>query len=242
MFYFYIMSPPTIWGPAVWTLFHTLAEKINPNAYESTIHSMFYMFVRICKYLPCPECSKDASRFLAKINLTNYKTKNEFKNMLYLFHNWVNSKKGKSLFNYANMNKYNNLNLVVVINNFIDKYNTKGNMSLLAESFQRTLVVKDFISWFKSKARAFVKPMLNVEPNIQTNIEANVEANIPANIETNVEPILEPNIPANIETNVEPILEPNIPANIETNVEPNIPANIETNVEPNIQTNVEPIL
>ena len=163
------MSPPEIWGPPIWTLFHTLIEKINPNAYPFVIGSMFNMIVRICKFLPCPECSKDATNFLAKINLSDYKTKLEFKNMFYLFHNWVNSKKRKPLFNYGNINQYANRNLILVINNFISKYNTKGNMNLLTDSFNRGFVIRDFIAWFRGNSRAFVDPplttpLLVVEP------------------------------------------------------------------------------
>jgi hypothetical protein len=154
------MSPPEVWGPAVWTLFHTLAEKINPDAYRYVIGSMFGIIVQICKVLPCPDCSRDASQFLAQIKLDDYKTKVDFKNLIYLFHNWVNAKKRKPLFNYANMYKYEHLNLTLVIKDFIAKYNTKGNMKLLTESFQRGFVVKNFISWFKTYSRAFVKPVI----------------------------------------------------------------------------------
>jgi len=170
------MSPPEVWGPAVWTLFHTLIEKLNPQAYPYVMGSMFGMIVKICKVLPCPECSRDASNFLAKINLKDYKTKDEFKNMLYLFHNWVNAKKRKPLFNYINMNKYSNLYLPFVINDFIAKYNTKGNMKLLAESFQRSFVVKDLISWFKANANAFIRPpIVNVQQNNTQPLESVVE-------------------------------------------------------------------
>jgi len=173
MFNSYIMSPPEVWGPAVWTLFHTLIEKMNTNAYPYVIHSTFGMIVRICRVLPCPDCSRDASKFLAKINLKDYKTKNEFKNMLYLFHNWVNAKKRKPLFNYANINKYANLHLPFVINNFIANYNTKGNMKLLTESFQRSFVVKDFISWFKTNSRVFIQPsIINILQNINQPLES----------------------------------------------------------------------
>ena len=150
------MSPPEIWGPPVWILFHTLIEKLNPYLYSRVIHSMFDIIVKICRVLPCPNCSNDASNFLAKINLNEYKTKEDFKNMLYLFHNWVNAKKRKPLYNYSNMNNYSKLNLISVINNFITKYNTKGNMKLLTESFQRNFVIKDFMNWFKKYSRAFM--------------------------------------------------------------------------------------
>lgn len=164
------MSPPEVWGPAVWTLFHTLIEKMNPDTHSNVIESTFGMIIRICKVLPCPDCSRDASIFLAKLNLKDYKTKIKFKNVIYLFHNWVNAKKRKPLFNYTNMDKYSNLHLSHVINNFIAKYNTKGNMKLLSESFQRSLVIKDFISWFKTHSQVFIKPVImnmpknNVEP------------------------------------------------------------------------------
>jgi hypothetical protein len=200
MFNSYIMSPPEVWGPPVWTLFHTLIEKMHPDAYPYVINSTFGIITRICKVLPCPECSRDASNFLAKINLKDYKTKTEFKNMLYLFHNWVNAKKRKPLFNYANMNKYANLHLQFVINNFLANYNTKGNMKLLTESFQRSFIVKDFISWFKTNYRVFITPPIITPPVInilqnnnqkletteketQTMVEKNVEEASSSNVE-----------------------------------------------------------
>jgi len=169
------MSPPEVWGPAIWTLFHTLIEKMNPDAYTHVINSMFNMIVKICKYLPCPECSKDASNFLAKIKISDYKTKQDFKNMLYLFHNYVNAKKRKQLFNYTNMDKYANLNLNVVINNFIKNYNTKGNMNLITESFQRSFVIKDFVKWIKYYSRAFTTPKTNKVSRINNNEQNVVE-------------------------------------------------------------------
>jgi hypothetical protein len=164
------MAPPETWGPPIWTLFHTLIEKLNPKAYTAVIGSLFNIIVRICKFLPCPECSKDATNFLAKIKVSDYKTKTEFKNMFYLFHNWVNAKKRKPMFNYGNINQYANRDLNLVINNFISKYNTKGNMNLLTDSFNRGFVIRDFLAWFKGNYRAFVEPPLTaplLEPKVK---------------------------------------------------------------------------
>ena len=97
------MSPPEVWGPAVWSLFHTLAERVNAHIYPYIARQMFKMIVRICGFLPCPECSNDASNFLAKIKIENLKTKEDFKKTFYLFHNYVNAKKRKPLFNYSNI-------------------------------------------------------------------------------------------------------------------------------------------
>jgi len=165
------MSPPEIWGPAVWRLFHTLSERINENAYSVLAPQLFNFIVRICKFLPCPECSNDASNFLAKIKISDMKNKTEFKNTFYLFHNWVNAKKRKPLYNYSNMGIYNQYRLVDVVNNFIANYHTKGNMKLLTESFQRKLIISDFKRWFTYSINGFM-PIISVPqplPQIDNN-------------------------------------------------------------------------
>ena len=155
------MSPPEVWGPAVWRLFHTLSERLNDNAFNALSPQLFGFIVRICKFLPCPDCSNDASIFLAKIKFSNIKNKIEFKNTFYLFHNWVNAKKRKPLFNYGNINIYSRYRLFDVLNDFYAKYQTKGNMKLLNESFQRQFVVKDFNNWIKHTITAFL-PAINI--------------------------------------------------------------------------------
>ena len=161
------MSPPEVWGPAVWTLFHTLAEKMHENAYIQLSPYLFNFIVRICKFLPCPDCSTDASKTLASVKLSNYKTKNEFKEFIYLFHNKINHKLRKQLYNYGNINIYSRYNTISVINNFINNYQTKGNMKLLTESFQRKLIITDFKKWITSVMPVFL-PELNVQRQIQS--------------------------------------------------------------------------
>ena len=106
------MPPPEVWGPAVWTLFHALAEKINVNAYPYVFPSLFNIIVKISKYLPCPECANDASIFLAKVKVSELKTKDSLKAMLCVFHNTVNAKKRKPIFHYSNIGIYGKYNLI----------------------------------------------------------------------------------------------------------------------------------
>jgi hypothetical protein len=174
------MPPPEVWGPAVWTLFHTLAEKINVNAYPVVFPSLFNMIVKICRYLPCPECSSDASKFLAKVKVSDLKSKESLKAMLCVFHNTVNAKKRKPIFHYSNIGIYGKYNLIWVINNFISKYQTKGNMKLLTESFQRQFVINNFKVWFQRFYKAFAEvpavveePVTHVEEPV-THVEEHV--------------------------------------------------------------------
>jgi hypothetical protein len=164
------MPAPEIWGPAVWNLFHTLIEQLNEDAYQVIAPQMYAQFVKICKFLPCPDCASDATNFLAKVNLTHIKSKVEFRNTFYLFHNWVNARKRKQLFNYGNILIYGKYNIIVVINKFLSVYHTKGNMKMLNESFQRSLIVTTFRSWFTSVIGAFM-PAPKVEQPIAIEVK-----------------------------------------------------------------------
>jgi hypothetical protein len=188
------MSPPEVWGPAVWTLFHTLSEKIHEQSYHTISRQLFYMIIRICRFLPCPECSTDASNFLAKIKFSDIQTKIQLKNFLYLFHNHVNAKKRKRLFNYRNIDIYSRANIMNVINNFISKYQTKGNMKLIAESFQRQLIIKDFKNWFVGNIKAFI-PKVAIPPQLP-NVDILESNKVIAIEDTNniIEVILEENV------------------------------------------------
>jgi len=173
------MSPPEVWGPAVWRLFHTLSGRLSDATYNALSPQLFNQIVRICRFLPCPECSNDASNFLAKIKLSEIKNKEQFKNTFYLFHNWVNAKKRKPLFNYGNINIYNQYRIIDVVNDFIAKYQTKGNMKLLTESFQRQLIIKDFKKWISFSIHGFI-PIINIpnrlpEPNNNINDNENTK-------------------------------------------------------------------
>ena len=163
------MSPPEVWGPAIWRLFHTLAENINENMYKHIYPQLFFQIQRICKFLPCPECAKDASIFLAKVKLSDLKTKTDFVNIFYLFHNYVNAKKKKPLFNYGNINIYKNYRIINVVNSFISVYNTKGNMKLIAESFQRQFIIKDFKFWIMNNIKFFIPDRVLLQNTIQPN-------------------------------------------------------------------------
>ena len=140
---------PNEWGPPIWTFFHTLAEKIHDDAYAELMPQLVAYIKKICVYLPCPDCSQHATAFLSRINFSNVKTKTDFKNVLYMFHNTVNKRKFKRLFNYDLLaDTYSKNNVIVCYNNFVQVYQTRGNIRLLAESFQRTLILQNFKKWF----------------------------------------------------------------------------------------------
>jgi hypothetical protein len=155
------MPPPEIWGPPVWRLFHTLAENINEDHFLYLKISIFNIIRRICMFLPCPDCAEHAIRFLAKININKIKNKTEFKDMLYVFHNTVNKRKNKQLFNYSQLDNYKQHNVGVVFNEFVKVYHTKGNMNQISESFQRKLLLNDLKNWLINNSKYFKPKHVN---------------------------------------------------------------------------------
>ena len=149
------MSPPKVWGPPIWTFFHTLIEKIKEDQYDKISLPLLSFIRRICSFLPCPTCSKHATNFFNQLKPENYKTKTDFKTLFFMLHNQVNVRKRKPISNYSSLEQYSKMNLINTYNKFINVYNTKGNMSLLTESFQRTLIIKDFKRWFLQNINSF---------------------------------------------------------------------------------------
>jgi len=174
------------------------------------------------------------------------KTKADFKNTFYLFHNSVNTKKRKRLFKYSSLEVYGSYRLVGVVNNFIAKYNTKGNMRLIAESFQRQLVIKQFRSWFVGSIRAFISkmvvppplpPMLSpILPEIVTEIVTEVQPEIVTEIVTEVQPEIVTEVAPEIVTEVVPEIVTEVVPEIVTEVVPEIV----TEEQPEIVTEEQP--
>jgi len=146
------MSPPEVWGPPIWTLFHTLSCQINNT---ELLKPLFMYIQRICRFLPCPECSNDATSFLRKVRLADIQTVDDISMAMYLLHNHVNKKKNKSLYSYSQMNKYKSYNLIAVFKNFVRVYNTRGNMNMINDDFQRNMIISEFKKWLGTNIQSF---------------------------------------------------------------------------------------
>lgn len=124
-----------LWGPSTWTFFHVLAEKVNEDFFLKHGNEIINIMVKISNNLPCPICSQHAKNITSKNNTKLIKTKQDFIRFLNYFHNVVNRKNGKELFNMKDMKKYKSFNFSVVIHNFLIFYTKNYNIS----SFQLSL-------------------------------------------------------------------------------------------------------
>lgn len=147
---------PNQWGPPIWTLFHTLAEKIKEDKFSVVGPQVFALIRRISTTLPCPDCSRHATNYLARVKFNLIKSKNSFRGLILHFHNAVNKRKNKTPFAYSDLSyKYGNVSLIRAYNGFVAAYNTRGNMNLIADSFQRKLIMQDVRKWFLANIQHF---------------------------------------------------------------------------------------
>lgn len=152
------MPPPEVWGPPIWTLFHTLIEKVKDDEFQNIYIELFNNIKSICSYLPCPDCSLHAKQFLNTVKIQTISTKKDFKDMLYVFHNSVNKRKKKELFNYSQLSEYENKNIKNCYNEFMKVYNIRErNIKLLADSFQRQRIIKSFNNWLFINNNSFIQ-------------------------------------------------------------------------------------
>jgi hypothetical protein len=128
-----------IWGSSVWNLFHTIAYKIKEDKFEFHKSNLIYILENICNTLPCPDCSRDASSMLKKVDFSKINNKEDFKLLIFNFHNAINSKLNKPLFDFNELdNKYSKANIDAIYNNLNIIYTSNTNIpQLMSSSFHR---------------------------------------------------------------------------------------------------------
>lgn len=143
------------WGPHIWKLFHVLAGKMKDDSFKIIGHDLINFIKRICSNLPCPDCARHATLFLRRINPALIKNKHDLVITLFIFHNSVNQRKEKPMFNESVLLQYNNENIINVYNNFIRVFHTNRNTKLLADNLHRKFIVKEFKAWFTNNINHF---------------------------------------------------------------------------------------
>ena len=128
-----------IWGSSVWNLFHTIAHKIKEDKFLFHKSNIIYIIENICNTLPCPDCSKDASAMLKKVDFAQINSKADFKLLMFNFHNAINTKLKKPLFDFNELDdKYSKANIDAIYNNLNIIYTSNSNVpQLMSSSFHR---------------------------------------------------------------------------------------------------------
>ena len=143
-----------LWGPPIWTLFHTLAEKVKEEHYMTVAPTLVGFIKRICSLLPCPDCQDHASQYwrVTRYNLTS---KDKLKEFLFNFHNEVNKRKNYQQQNIDILNMYKTNKLSQVYNNFVMVFMSRTTSRLMADSLHRKRLIDEFKVWLLKNAYMF---------------------------------------------------------------------------------------
>lgn len=146
------------WGEPTWFLFHTLAEKVKDEQFQSIRYDLLNTIVTICKNLPCPDCANHASEYMKKVDFNSIRTKQDLKLMLFQFHNVVNQKKQYPMFSINELeSKYSNANLVNIIQIFMFHFQDKSHsIRMIANDLYRSRIADQLKVWFNNNIHYFI--------------------------------------------------------------------------------------
>ena len=143
-----------LWGPIVWQFFHTLVCKIKENDFDFIIEKLCYFIKQLCFFLNCPNCAAHATIYINE-NLKIITNKESLIKFLYDFHNNVNIRKKKQLFNENFLNIYETNNLQDTYKQFIKVY--KPTMYFMEDGrlHKKIQLVEKFDQWFMDNIDKF---------------------------------------------------------------------------------------
>lgn len=146
-----------LWGEPTWYLFHTLAQKVKDETFPEIRQELLNIITTICNNLPCPDCANHATQYMNSLNLNVIQTKRDLINMLFQFHNVVNSRKGFVQFSYDELEpKYSSAITVRIIQHFMnsfDKPSYSGRVSV--NNFHKGRFITQLKKFFSTKLTYF---------------------------------------------------------------------------------------
>jgi hypothetical protein len=151
------MVAKSVWGPAIWYLFHTLSFKIKPIHFNEIKDQLLDHFVSICNNLPCPECTEHAKQELKHLDKSKITNKKELCMYFIHFHNKVNVRTKKKIFTFDEfISKYkNSVTRNVIANFFIVLSKSDHNIKLMTNSFHRSTAIVDLKKWLNVNGSKF---------------------------------------------------------------------------------------
>ena len=135
------MGTKAYWGTPTWLLFHSLAEKVNEAKYKQHYMVVWNFIREICASIPCPYCKQHAVNYTNSIQISQINTKEKLINTLFVFHNDVNVKTGKSKSNNIVLYKYKSANLNKILELFMNRF------------FVSYIGNRQFNDWLKNKTK-----------------------------------------------------------------------------------------
>lgn len=147
-----------LWGAPVWFMLHTIADKVLDEKFQEIRVDLLNIVYIIVTNLPCPICSDHAKEHFKSVNFNNIQTKEDFKYLLFDFHNLVNTRKQYPLFSYDELNaKYSKAITINILQNFMVQFTkNSGNIRLISEDLYRKRIISRTKTFFETNINCFL--------------------------------------------------------------------------------------
>lgn len=144
------------WGPPTWIFLHCLAHKIKNQYFDELKSSIIKFIVIICRNLPCPECAEHASLIMKHLKAENIKTKDDLEEMLFIFHNMVNEKLEKQLYEENDLSLYDDYIFPLVSQNFFQSWRRlPHNPQMINNNFHKNILLRNLNRFLTQNYRKF---------------------------------------------------------------------------------------
>ena len=108
-------SAITSWGPAAWTLMHTVSFTYPDAPNEQDKQRAFDFMHAVAAMLPCLRCRRDWVHYLSQhlndVTTSHLESREAFARFLVTGHNYVNEKLRKPLFDYETVQRMYDTNI-----------------------------------------------------------------------------------------------------------------------------------
>ncbi len=127
-----------------------MLQKIKDENFNEMKSEIISIVKKICSSLPCPDCASHASQKLGSLNSDAIHSKEDLKNVILSFHNFVNQRLGTGQWNEEQLNeKYRLAKTDTIVQFFVQTWRKPNpNPRLISHNFYKDRVVKDFIGWW----------------------------------------------------------------------------------------------
>lgn len=143
------------WGNATWFLFHTLAIKLKDE--KKLVNDLLHKIIDICHNLPCPTCREHAVKTIKNSDINKIITKKDLIQYIFSFHNIVNKKLKKKIFDFKeHEDLFKRAKTINIINHWIaimlqNVNNEKG----MTDTYNRQVCVRRVIKFLKENLQHF---------------------------------------------------------------------------------------
>lgn len=136
------------WGPTCWIFFHSLAEKVNEDAFIEMSPIIIKMIKDICAILPCPDCRMHSTGLLNGYKYYHLiKKKEDLKKFIFELHNYVNTKTNKPIAPIKILETYKDISFRKVTANWFNHFRVNiHDVKLIWEKKQRNKVRNQTLS------------------------------------------------------------------------------------------------